>query len=194
MTDKPLREFASTQVDLPELWPTIKAWISANLKPEQLDPENGIETAPHVTILFGLHGEQPSALRALAQKFGKPITLTLDALNFFENETHDVLYISISSRDLAKLRKVLSGLPHTDTHKTYTPHLTIAYLKKGEAAKFKGNKPFRAVFTRTGFTLSKKDGTKEFISTSSRSFLLGEIPQRKPISDSVDKPNQNEYN
>lgn len=189
------RAHASTQVDLPELWPTLKAWSEAHLKPEMLDPTNGIETDPHVTVLFGLLSENLAPLRDVGQKFGKAITLTLDALDVFENEDRDVLYVSVNSRDLHKLRKLLSGLPNSEERPTYIPHLTIAYLQKGAGAQFKGQKPFKAVFSKPGFILNKRNYTKEFIPTvSGKSFLLGEVPQRKPLSDSVDKSNEKEYN
>lgn len=54
----------------------------------------------------------------------------------------DVLKIDVISDDLEYLNELLSSLPHTDTHPTYQPHVTLAYVVPGSGAKYVGDSTF----------------------------------------------------
>jgi 2'-5' RNA ligase len=71
-----------------------------------------------------------------------PIELTLGEISIFENEDQDVVKISVVSPDLVRLNKIISdNLDHTDTF-TYTPHVTLGYVKPGAGQKYVGRKDF----------------------------------------------------
>ena len=44
--------------------------------------------------------------------------------------------MNVVSKKLVELNKLCKKLPHTDTYPTYMPHITIAYLNKGEGMNF----------------------------------------------------------
>lgn len=173
-------DYASTQIDLPEIKDDLDTWVKKNIKQEWLDPEHGVEDDPHVTALHGLLSENPGPLKNIAKNFGK-VTLSIGALDYFERPEFDVLYASVESRDLHKLHKAIKKLPNKEEFSTYTPHITIAYLKKGLAKQFKGLKPIKAVLTKKGFMLCSRKGTKEFIPTEERGNLFGDMPRRKAL-------------
>ena len=104
----------------------------------------GIETEPHITVLYGLTEHEPSAVAKIAAG-SKPITVTLGKLSVFEQPDYDVLKVDVHGDDLRALNKEISKLPNEQTHPEYTPHLTIAYLKKGEGKKYVGDKRFNGM-------------------------------------------------
>jgi len=131
-------KFSSTQVDLPpDLAQQVLA-IGAAIPDEDLAAD-GRETAPHVMVKYGIHTTDSARVAKVLGKFG-PVTLRLGATELFESEEYDVLMVAVLSADLKALNAALSaGLEVTDTHPTYVPHVTIAYLKPGKGAKYWGN-------------------------------------------------------
>lgn len=96
----------------------------------------GIETEPHVTLLYGLEtGITP-----------KEVENTLSGINFssvkisgaslFINDDYDVLKFEAQSPSLNQANKKLKQLPHQNDYPDYKPHLTIAYLKSGTGKKY----------------------------------------------------------
>lgn len=131
---KPPREFSSTQVDLPVDVANRVRDIGARI-PKALLAEDGVETNPHVTVKFGLHGNNPEDVRPLLAGEG-PVKVRIKGVSIFDNPEFDVVKLDVDSPDLHRLNKKISdALPHTDTHPTYQPHITIAYVKKGEGKK-----------------------------------------------------------
>lgn len=107
----------------------------------------GIEDKPHVTSLYGLTGagDNAAAVEAAAKKAGiDKVTLKLGKISAFENKgaPYDVLKVDVHSPDLHKLNAALKTLPFKSDFPDYHPHLTIAYLKKGAAAKYVGDSRF----------------------------------------------------
>lgn len=134
-------DYSSTQINLP---PDIASKIrnAANkISPEDLshDPDaspGGKEKDPHITVLYGLHTNNPSKISD-ALSGSKPVKLELGKLSLFENGNFDVLKVDVDSKDLHDLNSRLSSdLSHTKTHKSYNPHATVAYLKKGKGQKY----------------------------------------------------------
>jgi hypothetical protein len=54
----------------------------------------------------------------------------------------DVLKIDVHSEDLHRLNTLLKSLPYTDTHPTYQPHVTLAYVKPGRGKYYEGISTF----------------------------------------------------
>jgi N12 class adenine-specific DNA methylase/2'-5' RNA ligase len=108
---------------------------------EKEKEDYGIETDPHITVLFGLTKHEPEPVaKIVATK--KPITVTLGKLSVFDNPDYDVLKVDVHGKDLHDLNSEISKLPNEQTFKGYKPHMTIAYLKKGEGKKYEGDTRF----------------------------------------------------
>jgi len=103
----------------------------------------GLETEPHVTLLYGLHNDvDPDQVMSVCKNRQYP-SLTLKNASCFDNPEYDVLKFDVDSQDLHDVNSELSKLPHTTSFPDYHPHSTVAYLKKGTGQKymdlFKGN-------------------------------------------------------
>jgi len=128
-------------------------------------PGFGIEKEPHVTILYGFHEEvEVEDVKNVVKKVAKgPITVEVEGVDIFENEgmPYDVVKFNIHSKELERLNNWAKKLPHTSSFPKYEPHMTIAYVKKGEGAKYKKQfeKPFKISGDKVVF--SRADKTKE---------------------------------
>lgn len=158
--------YSSSQVDVPEpLLSQILAWGPANVRPEDVDPEDGFEDKPHVTVKYGFTDATPEALTALLAEEA-PGSLTIGPTAIFQTEGRpDVLFCEVDSPDLHRLNKALSRLPHVDTHDGYKPHLTLAYLKEGTGAGYAGLVlPFSGQAVEfSAITFSDRDRNKQLI-------------------------------
>ncbi len=103
--------------------------------------EFGIETEPHITVLFGLTQHAPEPVRKVIAGKGV-VTVTLGKISVFENEKYDVLKIDVEGNKLRELNTAISGLPNEQNFPEYHPHLTLAYLNKGEGKKYDGDARF----------------------------------------------------
>ena len=93
--------------------------------------EKGRESDFHVTVKYGIHTEDPEAVKeAIAPLLG-PLRAKLGKVTVFNGDEYVVLKISVQSRDLTRMNQaVRQNLECTDTFPDYKPHITIAYLKK----------------------------------------------------------------
>jgi 2'-5' RNA ligase len=135
---KALHKFASTHVTLP---PEIgqRLLSLAGMIPNRDLGEDGRENEPHVTVRYGLEVDDPSEVADVVRGFG-PVRLRLGKVSIFAGDesgkAYDVLKVEVDSLDLHELNARLKQLPHTDTHPTYKPHATIAYVKAGLGEKY----------------------------------------------------------
>ena len=151
-------------LDFPEL-DTIHNLINPDDLYHEDGEEYGLESEPHLTLLFGLHeGVSTDAVKSVL----KDKTFSeckAHNISLFENEKYDVLKFDIEGDGLHKVNKELRKLPYTSTFPNYHPHMTIAYMKPGTGnaicEKLEGKEywlpPKHAVY-------SKPDGTKDSIS------------------------------
>lgn len=118
-------------------WKELQDMISEDdLYTEEEDSSYGRENEPHVTILYGLHGDiEDKDLEVEIDKITEP-HIEFKSISTFENDKFDVLKFDVKSPDLNKLNKVFTKFPHTNKFPDYHPHATIAYLKKGTAEKY----------------------------------------------------------
>lgn len=113
----------------PELAAGVKA-MAASIPDEDLAPD-GREDDPHVTVKFGLHTNDVNEVRDVLTGVG-PVGVRFGGVSLFENEEHDVVKLDVSGQSLHALNSIVSHeLECTDTHPTYKPHCTIAYVKAG---------------------------------------------------------------
>ncbi len=153
-------DFASTQCNLSEAAADIvRSWAAARI-PDEVLADNGRDKEPHITVLYGLHEDAIEPVQYLADGFGE-IKATVGDIDVFGARDYDVVILRIESKDLHRLHGRLSTLPHTSTFPTYEPHITLAYVKSGEGAQFKGSGPLTGeVLTFDGFSLSDKSGAR----------------------------------
>lgn len=129
--------FSTTHVLLPQHFAQPLLTFGATLPDSELH-EKGRETEPHVTIKYGLHTNDAEDVKAVLADM-PPIRLTFGETGIFTRDDFDVLFVTVSSPDLARLHRRLSRrLENTATHAGYTPHATIAYLQPGEGQKYVG--------------------------------------------------------
>lgn len=108
---------------------------------EKIDPNDlansGIETEPHVTLLYGLHSDEIVDRDIIdtcqSVKIGP---MDLHNISLFENEDYDVLKFDVRSNFLHKINEKLTKFPHTTDYPDYHAHATIAYLKPGKGKKY----------------------------------------------------------
>lgn len=145
LTENQQRKFSSTQIDLHgELRRRVLDLANRILDGDLA--EDGVETDPHVTVRWGLHGDDPEAVQELLHA-ERPVRIRLGKTSIFPaNEAraqrggsqHDVVKIDVDSPDLHRLNALLGELPHTDTHPEYKPHVTLAYVRPGAGEKYAG--------------------------------------------------------
>lgn len=132
--------------------------IDSNDLFEEVGEDYGLETEPHVTLLFGLHEEvSTSDVEGVLDKYTY-YTCKAHKASTFENEKYDVLKFDIVGDNLDETNKDLKKFPHTSDFPNYHPHMTIAYVKPGKGKKY-WLPPQYAMY-------SKPNGDKDKISIS----------------------------
>ena len=151
--------FSSTQLNLEkedkkEILEFNKSFIA-----EEDLVEWGLESTPHITVKYGLHTNDARDLNELV-KCHMPVKVFLGKTNVFESDEYDVVVFDVISKQIRELnKKIKNSLECTDTFKTYIPHMTIAYVRKGEGAKYKNNETFYGkVFTFDKLVFSPSEG------------------------------------
>lgn len=95
----------------------------------------------HVTLLHGLlkpAHETREAVDLVLRDRSFQETTAFGAADWFSNQDqpYDVLYIPpLYEYPFVDAHQRLSQLPHVNLYPEYTPHLTLAYVKKGAARK-----------------------------------------------------------
>lgn len=94
--------------------------------------EMGREDNPHVTILYGLHTEDPVEVQRKMASL-PPIQMTVGQMCSFHGNgrNHVVVRLAVEGEDLIRAnRYVTSSFKVTNKFPNYRPHVTVAYLKK----------------------------------------------------------------
>lgn len=105
---------------------------------EDVHPGEGLESWPHVTVLYGIYPEIPfgAVIDKLKLSLITPATAKLTGISHFENDEYDVVKFDVDSEDLRRVNGVITELPSVDKYGKYEPHITIAYVKKGTGHKY----------------------------------------------------------
>ncbi len=162
-------EFCSTQIDLPADVASIIRRMASEIPSEDLVRK---EFVPHITLLYGLHGSDPQAVKTLLAsespvniRFGKTEVFHANKQVPTSPDDYDVVYVKVLSPDLRRLnRKLRNHLPHTATHPKYVPHATVAYVKKGKGYKYAGRSDLEnQTWTIDAVRFSQRGGRKTTI-------------------------------
>jgi len=143
--------------------------IYSQIEPEDLYVEGdgfGLETEPHCTLLYGLHGDV--TLKQVEDVLDKYTYYTCKAhnLSLFENEKYDVLKYDIKGDNLSETNEDLKQYPFTTDYPNYHPHMTVEYLKPGMGKKYveKLGKEYSELWMEPQYAVySQPDGTKNKI-------------------------------
>jgi len=97
----------------------------------------GREQKPHITVCYGLHDKDPDKVIDLVRNFG-PIEVTTGEISAFSsNDAYDVLKIDVEGKKLHQLHALIrKNLDVTSSYRVYSPHITIAYVKKDTADSY----------------------------------------------------------
>ena len=133
-----LHRFGCVKIDL-----GIKGWnsITSKIEKEDIyepDPTFGIETNPHLTLLYGLHkGVSIEDVKECFKDIKGPIKIESSGINIFKNPDFDVVKINVKENYiLDKIYKNLIKLPNSYEYDDYVPHITISYVKSGKGKKY----------------------------------------------------------
>ena len=121
------------------------------------------DKTPHVTLLYGLMTpayQQPEHI-ATVLKDWKLNTVKIKDIGYFESTLPDEDYYCIIalievSDDLKEGKERLEFLPHVNTFTSYTPHMTVAYIKKDEIIRDRLISDLRALYNGKEFPVSSK--------------------------------------
>ena len=143
----------------------IKSWARKNIKEGDL-AEDGFETIPHVTVLYGFLKEVDTKdLFDIVTKFGT-INLSIGKISRFESDDCDVIKCEIISPDLHKLNSIITKKFKDvieNKHPSYNPHLTLAYVKKGTCKELDGKLVFKGNLSFNNAVYSNADEEKTII-------------------------------
>ncbi len=123
----------------------IYTWSHEQIRPEDLAGD-GFENSAHVTILYGFNpGVTAMEVQSTVKEWGRPeLRFTLGKVSRFDTSPdYDVLKCGIKfESDLRELntwlvQKFAGRL--TQTYPFYTPHLTLAYVRKGACIGLNGH-------------------------------------------------------
>lgn len=178
-TDGP-HTYSSTQFNLPtELADLVKVWCAQNI-PDGILAGDGRENEPHVTVKYGLHTQDVGDVLKVVGGFG-PVAVTMGCVSVFDtNPDYDVVKIDVDGAALRVLNDVIGkawkSLANSDSHPDYRPHITIAYVAKGQGAQFVGDDTFEGIeFVGDTLKFSTPTGMSEYIPLK---FVNAVIPER----------------
>lgn len=165
-------DFSSVHVDVPHpIAGEIIDWGRANVSDDDIyvartGPVLGREDEIHATVLYGIHANSPGLVPSLLLNEG-PVRVRMGNVAVFTSpQRFDVLVVEVVSEDLRRLNLKLAGrVKHTDRHGRYSPHVTVAYVRKGRCREHKGLDTWSGrEFTCHYAVFSPKDGFKERLS------------------------------
>jgi len=148
----------------PELMEFINS-IPEEILYEPNDPKYGRTHNPHITVLYGIDKMEGEKARSILRKIPSAITATLGSVTKFETPEFDVIKIDVSSPYLYRVNKFLrDNVEYHNDYDTFHPHVTVAYVKKGEGSQFlKDNRFAGKRFAFRAFLYSNENWDKEVI-------------------------------
>jgi diguanylate cyclase (GGDEF)-like protein len=120
------------------------------------------EENPHITVKYGLHTTDADEVRKILAN-EKPFSVKLGKVSIFPasgDTAYDVVKADVESPELHRINKLIAdNTKVTDTFPEYKPHVTLAYVKKGEGQKYVGRTDLEGKELRfDAITFSGKDG------------------------------------
>jgi hypothetical protein len=133
----------------PEDAKDITSWCLENIPEESVFHEEGKgrDGSPHITIQNGILATDPEEISDLDKLFSEcgAIEVELGDIDIFQREgkDYDVVKISVISEPLSALHDGIDTLVEVnDPFPEYKPHITLAYVNRGEGRNWVGDKSF----------------------------------------------------
>ncbi len=106
--------------------------------------EYGREADTHITVKWGILMKKPDEVLTNVVGSTKVFPVRLGRVSLFDtNPDYDVVKIEVESPWLRALNARIRGtVPNEETHPSYNPHCTIAYVKKGSCDQLVGKPVF----------------------------------------------------
>ena len=126
------------------------------------DNEYGYCDHPHMTLLYGIHPDEVT-LDEISEAFEavKPMNMTIDKISIFETDDKDydvVKYDVPVTDELKEYHDMFEEFPNTQDFPEYHPHMTLAYVKKGEGKKYtQGVEPFEVTFNEGTYSVPDEE-------------------------------------
>lgn len=122
--------------DFPEITQIHEMINKEDVYTQEGDRTFGLEDEPHITLLYGLHGEvDEQDIKDVLTNFTFGYCKVFNA-SLFENKDYDVLKFDVEGQGLHSANRLLKEFPHTSNFPNYHPHMTIGYLNSGEGKKY----------------------------------------------------------
>ena len=168
-------KFGNTQADIPADSEAAKALERVRNSIEKSDlistdyggDSSGLETEPHITLRYGIKGDDTAGIRAYLEKQA-PFEATLrETAAFPPSESSDGGAPIIAPVEAPELHRIEAELDqHGDfiprTFPEFKPHATLGYVKPDAAQKYVGLKETAGkTFTIDTISISKRDGSSE---------------------------------
>jgi hypothetical protein len=195
-------KYASTQIDVPaEQGDFLFEWGRLNIPDERLqvaDPDdNPRELQHHVTVKFGLTvNDVPEELRAICKEI-QPFPVYIGKVSLFHNQGFDVVKLDVESPWLRELNaKISAAVPNEDTHPTYIPHITVAYVKPGSCDELEGVDIFQGDESGVSpefvaYGLAFKGAGEDGGPRTEENLLFSRIKKKAPVGPSESEPFNN---
>lgn len=118
--------------------PQVKSTFGALV--DDPNEEFGLESKPHITVLYGLTDENTFFPIRKALVANGAIKFQFGKIGSFRTaDDHDVIIVEIISPDLHKVNGILRQFPYENTYPEYKPHMTVSYVKKGACKDLEGD-------------------------------------------------------
>lgn len=108
--------------------------------------EYGREEHPHITVMYGIEDVAEENAKKILSQIPKKIAAELGEVSKFENpdKPYDVLMIKVRSPHLTSIHNTIKKTceNHWEYGDNYSPHVTLAYVKKGSCNQYVGDKKF----------------------------------------------------
>ena len=198
--------YSTTQIDLPSaIADFVIEWGQFNIPDEMLVAQakqdygnegDGREREIHVTVLYGIVAQEvPSELREIAKSVS-PFPVGLGKVSLFDsNPDYDVVKLDVDSTALHALNsQIAAAVENKNSHPTYVPHVTLAYVRKGSCNKLVGQDPFKAKDVTREFTAAglkfKGSGDDDDSNRAIETLLFSKVNKQAPrsVSEAVIAP------
>lgn len=146
----PVFKHGSTQANIPEQSEAGQALagLRAKIASEDLagnvnGTEGGLETQPHVTVRYGVKGDDVEGIKRFLES-QKPFEASLGATHTFPASEHSdgavPVVAPVESPELHRINSEIEehGEFAASSFPEYKPHATVAYVKPGAAEKYVG--------------------------------------------------------
>jgi len=125
-----------------EMAKEVVSWSDENIPDEAVYGKDGKgkDNSPHITLQNGILTGDVKEIDSLMGNCS-PVEVEFGPISIFrrEDRDYDVLKVDIVSDPLMLLNQhVKQSLEVNDPFPEYIPHMTLAYVKRGEGDKFKG--------------------------------------------------------